>query len=56
MEFIRVEKADQVTTVTLNRPRVMNAINPQMHAELQVAFDGAGIKRLAQSLAPLTSA
>src|SRR5438067_9530698 len=39
MEFIRVEKADQVTTVTLNRPRVMNAINPQMHAELQVAFD-----------------
>ncbi|MEY2925624.1 MAG: hypothetical protein RL367_101, partial [Pseudomonadota bacterium] len=24
---------------TLNRPAVMNAINPQMHAELQAAFD-----------------
>jgi enoyl-CoA hydratase/carnithine racemase len=39
MEFITVGKADHVTTVTLNRPRVMNAINPEMHAELQAAFD-----------------
>ena len=37
--FITVETADRVTTITLNRPAVMNAINPEMHAELQVAFD-----------------
>jgi enoyl-CoA hydratase/carnithine racemase len=39
MDFITVLKAPRVTTVTLNRPEVMNAINPAMHAELQVAFD-----------------
>jgi enoyl-CoA hydratase/carnithine racemase len=39
MRFIAVETAGHVTTVTLNRPAVMNAINPEMHAELQVAFD-----------------
>jgi crotonobetainyl-CoA hydratase len=39
MEFIEVTKAGRVTTITLNRPRVMNAINPAMHEELQVAFD-----------------
>jgi crotonobetainyl-CoA hydratase len=39
MDFITVETAGAVTTITLNRPRVMNAINPEMHAELQVAFD-----------------
>src|SRR5271156_7201286 len=37
--FITVEKADQVTTIRLNRPAGMNAINPEMHAELQAAFD-----------------
>ena len=39
MEFIKVETAGPVTTVTLNRPEVMNAINPRMHQELQEAFD-----------------
>ena len=39
MNFIEVSKTDRVTTVTLNRPAVMNAINPKMHAELQTAFD-----------------
>jgi crotonobetainyl-CoA hydratase len=39
MEFIEVARAGRVTTITLNRPAVMNAINPEMHAELQVAFD-----------------
>ena len=38
-QFITVETADRVTTITLNRPAVMNAINPEMHAELQAAFD-----------------
>jgi crotonobetainyl-CoA hydratase len=39
MDFITIAKADHVTTVTLNRPEVMNAINGGMHDELQVAFD-----------------
>jgi len=39
MQFITVVKAEHVTTVTLNRPEVMNAINAQMHHELQAAFD-----------------
>jgi crotonobetainyl-CoA hydratase len=39
MDFIRIETADHVTSITLDRPAVMNAINPQMHDELQAAFD-----------------
>jgi enoyl-CoA hydratase/carnithine racemase len=39
MQFIRVETQDHVTTITLDRPQVMNAINFQMHHELQAAFD-----------------
>ena len=39
MEFITVSRADRVTTVMLNRPAAMNAINGAMHNELQIAFD-----------------
>jgi enoyl-CoA hydratase/carnithine racemase len=39
MKFINVATTDRITTVTLNRPEVMNALNPAMHAELQEAFD-----------------
>jgi crotonobetainyl-CoA hydratase len=39
MDFITVETTGRIATITLNRPAVMNAINPQMHAELQTAFD-----------------
>jgi enoyl-CoA hydratase/carnithine racemase len=38
-EFIAVESVGRVTTITLNRPQVMNAINTAMHHELQDAFD-----------------
>ena len=38
-EFISVTKHDHVTHITLNRPALMNAINQQMHDELQAAFD-----------------
>jgi crotonobetainyl-CoA hydratase len=38
-EFIQVESRGQVTTVTLSRPQVLNAIHRPMHAELQAAFD-----------------
>ncbi len=38
-EFITVAKQNHVTHITLNRPEVMNAINQQMHNELQTAFD-----------------
>ena len=33
--YIDVTTQGPVTTVVLNRPEVMNAINPQMHDELQ---------------------
>jgi crotonobetainyl-CoA hydratase len=39
MEFITVEAAGSITTVTLNRPQVLNAINPPMHDELEAAFN-----------------
>jgi crotonobetainyl-CoA hydratase len=39
MQFIKVATVGHVTTITLNRPEVMNAINTPMHDELQVAFD-----------------
>jgi crotonobetainyl-CoA hydratase len=40
MQFIEVESRGRVTTITLNRPEVMNSLNPAMHEELQAAFDG----------------
>lgn len=39
MDFVSVDRDGPVTTVTLDRPEVMNAINQQMHHELQQAFD-----------------
>ncbi len=36
---ITVEKRKRITSITLNRPEVLNAINPEMHCELQRAFD-----------------
>lgn len=40
-EAIRVEIADHIMTLTLNRPRRKNAINPVMTNELIYAFDAA---------------
>jgi enoyl-CoA hydratase/carnithine racemase len=40
-EMILYEKAGPVTTITLNRPQTLNAINPQMTAELHQALDAA---------------
>jgi len=34
-ECIRVENADKLATVTLNRPDSLNAVNPQLHHELE---------------------
>jgi enoyl-CoA hydratase/carnithine racemase len=39
MNHIRVTHEGPVTTVTLNRPEVLNAINPEMHDELEAAFN-----------------
>jgi crotonobetainyl-CoA hydratase len=38
-EFIQVDVRGHVTTITLNRPQVMNAINRRMHVEMQTALD-----------------
>jgi enoyl-CoA hydratase len=34
-ECIKVEKEDKLATVTLNRPDSLNAVNPQLHRELE---------------------
>jgi enoyl-CoA hydratase/carnithine racemase len=34
-QFIRVENRDGIATVTLNRPELLNAVNPEVHAELE---------------------
>ena len=38
-EFIRVDREGPVTTFTLNRPEVMNALHSPAHFELHEAFD-----------------
>ena len=38
-QCIEVSERDRVTRIVLNRPQAMNAITPQMHEELQSAFD-----------------
>jgi crotonobetainyl-CoA hydratase len=38
-EFITVEKSDHITTVTINRPEVMNALNPPCCFELDDALN-----------------
>jgi enoyl-CoA hydratase/carnithine racemase len=39
MQYIRSELAGGVRTITLNRPEVLNAINADMHWELEEAFN-----------------
>jgi enoyl-CoA hydratase/carnithine racemase len=38
-EFTKVEKKDHVTTVTINRPEVMNSISPLVTVEMDHAFN-----------------
>ncbi|MFC1886391.1 enoyl-CoA hydratase/isomerase family protein [Thermodesulfobacteriota bacterium] len=37
-EFIKMEKDDKVAILTLNRPDSLNAINPQLHSEIEEIF------------------
>lgn len=36
---ITVEREQRLYIVTINRPEVMNALNPETHAEMEQAFD-----------------
>jgi crotonobetainyl-CoA hydratase len=38
-EHCRVERADRVLTITIDRPEVLNALHPPAHQELARAFD-----------------
>jgi enoyl-CoA hydratase/carnithine racemase len=38
-QTIVIERNGRITTIRLNRPEVLNAVNPAMHRELQSAFD-----------------
>lgn len=38
-DFVRVDRAGPITTVTLNRPEVMNALHSPAHFELAEVFD-----------------
>ncbi|HLK87390.1 MAG TPA: enoyl-CoA hydratase-related protein [Candidatus Binataceae bacterium] len=38
-ESIKIEKADRVATVTLNRPDRLNAVNPALHHELMTIWN-----------------
>ena len=38
-EFITSETSDRITTITINRPEVMNALHPPASGELGQAFD-----------------
>lgn len=42
LESVRVDLDPPVATITLDRPRALNAITPQMLAELATAFEWAG--------------
>ncbi len=49
-ENILLEKADGVATVTVNRPKVMNALNHQTLVELASAFDDVAADRDVRAL------
>jgi len=38
-QFCTVERSDHILTITLNRPEVLNAMNPAAHFELNEVFD-----------------
>jgi len=38
-QFCKVDRSDHILTITINRPEVLNAMNPAAHFELQEVFD-----------------
>ena len=37
-KFLQIEIADNVATVTINRPEVLNGLNPEAHAEMELSL------------------
>ena len=40
MGFVTVEQKDAVAVVTIDRPQALNALNPEVLADLKAAFEG----------------
>ena len=43
MEFILYEVKDMVATITINRPKALNALNSQVLEELDAALDAVDL-------------
>ena len=41
-KFLQIEIADNVATVTINRPEVLNGLNPEAHAEMERVWGDLG--------------
>ena len=41
-KFLQIEIADNVATVTINRPEVLNGLHPEAHSEMERVWEDLG--------------
>ena len=41
-KFLQIEIADNVATVTINRPEVLNGLHPEAHSEMERIWEDLG--------------